>query len=78
MTLNIQFAHVDDAFKSKHGADGGRGNTMLARSRFSNNALFAHAFRQQTLPQRIIDFVCACVCQVFPFEVDLDALRDHL
>ena len=71
LALDIHLAHVDDAFQAKHRADRCRGDAMLSRARFGNDALFAHAFCQQTLPQRIIDFVRACVCKVFTFEIDL-------
>jgi len=48
---------------------------MLTCAGFRNNAAFAHPSREQRLPRRIVDLVCASVRKVFPFEVDLRAAR---
>ena len=47
--------------------------SVLPRSGFGDNAGFAHPLRQQRLPQRVVDFVCSAVGEVFAFEVDFGA-----
>ena len=70
---HVLFAHVNDAIHAEEGADGSRGDTVLACSRLGDDALLAHAAGQQALPESIVDLVCAGVQQVFALEVDLRA-----
>ena len=46
---------------------------MLSGSSFGDDALFAHAFGQEDLTEGVVDFVRACVVEVFALEVDLGA-----
>ena len=46
---------------------------MLARAGFRDDALLAHALRQQALAQRVVDLVGAGVQQVFTLQVNLRA-----
>ena len=48
---------------------------MLACAGFGDEFGFAHIFGKQSLAERIIDFVCAAVEQVFAFEIDLESRR---
>ncbi len=73
LALNVLLAHVDDAFESLAGADGGRGDAMLARARLGDDAPLAHPLRQQSLAQRVVDLVRAGMRQVFALEVDARA-----
>ena len=49
---------------------------MLARAGFGDDSLFAHARGEQTLAERVVDFVRAGVQQVFALEVDARAGED--
>ena len=54
---------------------------MLAGPRLGDDALLAHAPREEDLPERVVDFVRAGVEQVFAFEVNFRAaelLREAL
>ena len=57
LALHVLGAHVDDALQSEARADRGRGDAMLARAGFCDDAALAHAARQQNLPERVVDFV---------------------
>ena len=46
---------------------------MLAGAGFGDHALLAHAEREQRLADRVVDFVCAGVVEVFALEPDLSA-----
>ena len=70
LALHVFRAHVDDAFEAQMRGDGGRGNAVLARAGFGDDARLAHAHRQQSLPDAVVDFVRAGVQQVFALEVD--------
>ncbi len=69
--MDIVFAHIDDAFQPKHGADRRARHAVLTRARLGDDAPLAHALRQQALPQRVVDLVRAGMRQVFALEVDL-------
>ena len=49
---------------------GGCGNAVLSGTCFGYDAAFAHTACQQNLPDGIVDFVCAGMIQVFPFQVN--------
>ena len=51
----------------------GSRNAMLASSRFRNDTVLSHPHRQQSLAERVIDFVRTGMIQVFAFEPDLGA-----
>ena len=68
-------AHVDAAFEAEACARGCRRDTVLAGARFSNDARLPHALCEQRLPKRVVDFVRACVCQVFALQPNLRATR---
>ena len=73
LPLDIERAHVDDAFEAEARA-GGRGrDAMLARAGFGDDALFAHAAGEQDLPDHVVDLVGAGVVELLALEVDLGA-----
>ena len=63
-------AHVNIAGKAKDRSGSRRGNAMLARAGFGDQALFAHAEREQGLADGVVDFVGAGVVEVFALEVN--------
>ena len=62
--------HVHDAFQTEMRGDGGGRNAVLARAGFGDDARLAHFHREQTLTDRVVDFVRAGVQQVFALEID--------
>ena len=73
LALHIHGAHVNAAFETKLRADCGRGHTMLTRPGFGDDPFFAHAFRQQHLANRVVDFMGSRVDQVLAFEINFSA-----
>ena len=71
LTAHILGAHVDHAFDAIVSARGGRGDTVLAGSRFRNDAPLAHALGKQHLAQRVVDFVRSGVVEIFALEPNL-------
>ena len=73
LAAHVFGAHVDDAFESEERADGGGGDAVLAGAGFGDDAVLAHAAREQGLADAVVDLVGAGVEQVFALEVDLGA-----
>ena len=69
LALRVHLAHVDTAFQPEERSGGGRRDSMLPSASFSNDAALAHAFREQRLPQHVVDLVRARVVEVFALEV---------
>src|ERR1051326_5616959 len=63
-------AHIYDALQSEECTDRGRCNPVLTRAGFRDDALLAHAPRQQNLSQRVVNFVRACVEEVLTLEIN--------
>ena len=61
LAAHVFGAHVDDAFESEQGADGGGGDSVLAGSGFRDDAALAHALDQQPLAKTVVDLVRAGV-----------------
>ena len=70
LTLHIGLAHIYDALHIHQCADGGGGDAVLSRSCLGDDAVLAHAARQQNLADGVVDFVRAGVVQVFPFQIN--------
>ena len=68
-------AHVDDASQPEERADGRGRDAVLPRARLGDDALLAHAPREQNLPERVVDLVRAGVREVFALEIDARAAR---
>ena len=49
LAAHVLFAHVDDALQAEQRADGGGGDAVLAGAGFGDDALLAHAPREQRL-----------------------------
>ena len=75
LPAHVLLAHVDDAFEAEQRAHRGGGHAVLARAGLGDDALLAHAPRQQALAQRVVDLVRAGVQQVFALQVDLRAAQ---
>ena len=73
LPLAIHFAHVDDAFQAEHRADRGRGDAVLARAGFGDDARLAHAPGHQDLAHGVVDFVRAGVVKVLALEINFRA-----
>lgn len=63
-------AHVDHAGQAEPGADGGRGDAMLARAGFGNDPRLAHADGEENLADAIVDLVRAGVIEFLALEID--------
>src|ERR1700684_1096499 len=70
LTAHVLLTHVDDAFHPKERTDGCGGYAVLARAGFGDDAMLAHAARQQALSETVVDLVGAGVQQILTFEVD--------
>ena len=68
-------AHVDDALHAEQRADGRGGHAVLAGAGLGDDAMLAHAPRQQRLSDAVVDLVRAGVQQVFALQVDLGAAK---
>ena len=70
LPLHVRSAHVHDAFQSKSRRHRSRGHAVLPRAGLRDHAALAHAHRQQTLPQAIVNFVRAGMQQVFALQIN--------
>ena len=68
LTAHVLGAHVDDALEAKARTDRGGGHTVLARTGFGNDPLFAHPQGQECLAQGVVDLVGAGVIEVFALQ----------
>ncbi len=75
LPLDIDLAHVDNAFQAKARAGGGRGDAMLAGAGFGDDALLAHAPGEQDLAHDIVDLVRAGVIELVALEIDFRAAQ---
>ena len=73
LPLHVDRAHVDDAFQAEARADRRRGHAVLAGAGLGDDALFAHALREQDLAEGVVDLVRAGVEQVLALQVNLRA-----
>ena len=73
LALHVFRAHVDRAGKPEQRGHRRGGDAVLARARFRDHALLAHAHGEQALAEAIVDFVRAGVQQVFALDVDARA-----
>ena len=53
----------------------GRGDAVLARAGFGDDALLAHAPREQNLAEHVVDLVRAGVVELVALEIDLRRRR---
>ena len=75
LSARILFAHVNDAFKAKKGANSCGRDTVLSCACFGDDTALAHAQGEQYLTERVIDLVRTCVIQILSLEIDPGATR---
>ncbi len=75
LALHVFGAHVDDAFEAKMRGDSGRGDAVLARASFRDDARLLHLRSEQALADGVVDFVRAGVEKVFALEVNARAAK---
>ena len=73
LAADVLFAHVDMALEAEERGHRGRGDSVLPGARLGDDALLAHAHREQDLAERVVDLVRAGVGQVLTLEVDAAA-----
>ena len=73
LPLDVRGAHVDHAGQAVAGRHGGRGHAMLTGARLGDDALLAHAPRQEDLAKAVVHLVGAGVVQLLALEIDLGA-----
>ena len=75
LAAHVFGTHVHDAFQAEQGAHRGSGDAVLPGPRFRDDALLAHAARQQRLAQRVVNLVGAGMQQILALDVDLRAAQ---
>jgi hypothetical protein len=73
LPADIFFPHVDDAFQAEMRAGRRSANAMLSGARLGDHAAFTHAERKERLAERVVDFVCAGVVEIFSLQPNLGA-----
>ena len=73
LPLDVDRAHVDDAFEAEAGAERRGRDAVLAGARLGDDALLAHAARQHDLAGDVVHLVRAGVVQLLALQVDLRA-----
>src|SRR5947209_3431748 len=73
LPLDVDHAHIDDAFETEFRAHRRGGNPMHAGPGLGDDARFAHAAGQQDLTEHVVDLVRAGVIEVLALEIDFCA-----
>ena len=73
LPLDIDRAHIDDAFEAEARAERRGGDAVHAGAGLGDDALLAHAPRQQNLAEHVVDLVRAGVIELLALEIDLGA-----
>gem|GEM_PF-2562505 len=73
LAVDVGGAHVDHALHAEARGHGGGGHAVHAGAGLGDDALLAHAPRQEDLADAVVDLVRAGVVQLFALEVDLRA-----
>ena len=73
LATRVLLAHVDHAVQTEEGCGRGSGDAVLARARLRDDALLAHAHREQCLTQHVVDLVRSGVIEVFALKEDARA-----
>ncbi len=69
LALDIFAPHKDDAVQAQFGGDGGRGNAVLACTRFRYQHFLSEALREESLPQTVRYLVRAGVIRALILEI---------
>src|SRR5499427_1167287 len=70
LPLDVDHAHIDDAFEAELRAHGCGRNPVHAGAGFGDDARLAHAAREQDLAEHVVDLVRAGVIEVLALEID--------
>ena len=73
LPLDVDRAHIDDAFEPEPRTERRGGDAVHAGAGLGDDALFAHAPRQQDLAEHIVHLVRAGVIELLALEIDLGA-----
>jgi len=73
LALHVLGAHENGAFEAEKRGGGRGGDTVLAGSRFGDQALLAHAPGQKDLAEHIVDLMSTGMIEILTLEVDLGA-----
>ena len=73
LPVDVDRAHIDDAFKPEPRAQGRGGDPVLAGAGFGDDALLAHPPRHHDLAEHVVDLVRAGVVELLALEVDFGA-----
>ena len=73
LPLDVDRTHIDDAFEAEARAQRRRGDAVHAGAGLGDDALLAHAPRQQNLAEHVVHFVRAGVIELLALEIDLRA-----
>src|SRR5438874_4305113 len=65
---HILTAHVNDAFEAEQRTNSCGSDAVLARAGFRNDAPLTHTSREQSLPETVVDLVCAGMQQIFTLQ----------
>ena len=75
LALHVDRAHVNLARHAEERGNRGRGDAMHPRAGLGDQALLAHAAREQRLPDGVVHLVRTRVVQVFALEENLRAAQ---
>src|SRR5579863_3827682 len=70
LPLDVDRAHIDDAFEAEARAERRGGDAVHAGAGFGDNALLAHPACEQNLPEHVVHFMRAGVIELFALEID--------
>src|SRR5262249_2695117 len=70
LPLDVDHAHIDDAFEAEFRAHGRGRNPVHAGAGFGDDARLAHAAREQDLAEHVVHLVRAGVIEVLALEID--------
>ena len=73
LPLDVDRAHVDDAFEAESRASRRGRDAVLSGAGFGDDALFSHAAGKQDLADHVVDLVRAGVVELLALEIDLGA-----
>ena len=73
LPLDVDLAHIDDAFEAEARAGRGGGDAMLAGTGLGDDAGLAHAPGEQDLAHHIVDLVRAGMIEFVALEIDFGA-----
>mmetsp|Transcript_6254 Transcript_6254/g.9064 ORF Transcript_6254/g.9064 Transcript_6254/m.9064 type:complete len:220 (-) Transcript_6254:1008-1667(-) len=68
LSFAVNSTHVNSTVETKHCANCGGCDTVLSSTSLSNDSWFANAFGQESLADRVINFVGASMCEILPLQ----------